>query len=64
MSEKYAFFVTHRPQSDHCHQGKAKIHRFDFKTIWSEFQMASQTTTEQGEAELRMGPGQSSKSSN
>ena len=39
-SEKYAFWVTLRPQSDRCHQGKAKVHILDCKTIWSEFQMA------------------------
>ena len=54
MSEKYAFLVTLRPQSDHCCQGEAKVHIFNFKTTWSEFQKASQTATKQGEAELRI----------
>ena len=54
-SEKYAFGVTLRPQLDHYHRGKAKIRILDFKTTWSEFQMASQDVTEQGEAELRIG---------
>ena len=54
MSEKYAFRVTLRPQSGHCRQGKAKIRTLDFKTIWFEFQMASQTVTEQGEAKFQI----------
>ena len=52
MSEKYAFWVTLRPHSDRCCQGKAKLSIFDFKTRWSEFHKASQTTAPQGEAEL------------
>ena len=52
MSEKYAFWVTLRPQSDSCRQGEAEVHIFDFKATWSEFQKASQTATEQGNAEL------------
>ena len=53
MSEKYAFWVILRPKSDHCHQGKANVVCIlAFKTTWSEFQKLSQTTTEQGEAEL------------
>ena len=43
MSEKYACWVTLRPQSDCCHQGEAKVRILDFKTIWSEFQKPSQT---------------------
>ena len=54
MSEKYAFWVTLRPQSDHCHRGEAKVRVLDFKTTWSEFQKASQTATERSEAELRI----------
>ena len=54
MSEKYAFWVTLRPQSDHCRRGKAKVRILDFKTTWSEFQKPSQTAAEQGEAELRI----------
>ena len=54
MSEKYAFWVTLRPKSDQCRQGKAKIRVINFKTTWSQFQMASQTATERGEAELRI----------
>ena len=53
-SEKYASWVTLRPQSDRCHRGKAEVRIFNFKTTWSEFQKASQTATEQGEAELRI----------
>ena len=53
-SKKYACWVTLRPQSDHCHQGEAEVRIINFKTIWSEFQKASQTATEQGEAELRL----------
>ena len=52
MSEKYAFWVTLRPQSDHCHQGEAEVRTLYFKTTWSEFQKASQTTTEGGKAKL------------
>ena len=51
MSEKYAFWVTLRPQSDRCCQGKAKVRILDFKTTWSESQKVSQTATEQGKAE-------------
>ena len=51
MSEKYAFWVTLKPQSDICCQGEAKVCILDFKTTWSEFQKASQTATEQGKAE-------------
>ena len=56
MSEKYAFWVTLRPQSDRCCRGEAKVRILNFKTTWSEFQKASQTTTEatRGEAELRV----------
>ena len=39
-SEKYAFWITLRPQSDHCRQGKAEVCILDFKTTWSEFQKA------------------------
>ena len=45
MSEKYAFLVTLRPQSDRCRQGQAKVRILDFKTTWSELQMTSQTAT-------------------
>ena len=54
MSEKYASWVTLRPQWDHCRRGKAEVRILDFKTTWSEFQKASQTATERGEAELRI----------
>ena len=37
MSEKYAFWVTLRPQSDRCGQGEAEVRLLDFKTTWSEF---------------------------
>ena len=43
MSEKCAFWVTLRPQSDCCHQGKAEVHILNQKTTRSEFQMPSQT---------------------
>ena len=52
MSEKYAFWVTLRPQSDHCCRGEAEVRILDFETTWSEFQKATQTATEQGKAEL------------
>ena len=52
MSEKYAFLVTLRPQSDHCCRGEAKVRILNFKTTWPEFQKASQTAIEQGEAKL------------
>ena len=51
MSEKYAFWVTLRPQSDWCYQGEAKVRILDFKTTWSESQRVSQTAPEQGKAE-------------
>ena len=54
ISEKYSFWVTLRPQSDRCRQGKAKARILDFKTTWSEFHKASQTATEQGNAKLRI----------
>ena len=54
MSEKYAFWVTLKPQSDRCLQGEAEVRILDFKTTWSEFQMPSQTAAERGEAELRI----------
>ena len=43
MSEKYASWVTLRPQWDRCRRGKAKVRILDFKTKGSEFQMPSQT---------------------
>ena len=46
MSEKYAFWVTLRPQSDRCCRGEAKVHTLDFQTTLSEFQKVSQTATE------------------
>ena len=51
MSEKYAFWVTLRPQSDPCHLGEAEVRILDFKTTWSEFQIPSQTAP--AEAKLR-----------
>ena len=51
MSEKYAFWVTLRPQSDCCRRGEAEVRILDFKTTWSEFQKANQTATKQGNAE-------------
>ena len=53
MSEKYAVWVTLRPQSDRCCRGEAKVHILDFQTTWSEFQKESQTATKWGEAELK-----------
>ena len=38
MSEKYIFWVTPRPQLDHCRQGKAKVRILNFRTTCSEFQ--------------------------
>ena len=54
MSEKYAFWVTLRPQSDCCRRGEAKVRILDFKTTWSEFQKPYQTAAMRGEAELRI----------
>ena len=54
MSEKYAFWVTLRPQSDCCRRGEAEVRILDFKTTWSEFQKPSQTAATRGEAELRL----------
>ena len=42
-SEKYACWVTLRPQWEHSRRGKAEVCILDFKTTWSEFQMPSQT---------------------
>ena len=52
MSEKYAYWVTHRPQSDRCRRGKAKVRILDFKTTWFEFQKPCQTSATQGEAKV------------
>ena len=52
MSEKYASWVTLRPQWDRYRQGEAEVRLLNFKTTWSEFQKTSQTAPEQGEAEL------------
>ena len=55
MSEKYAFWVTLRPQSDRCRRDEAKVPILYFKTTWSEFQKASLTaTTEQSKAKLHL----------
>ena len=54
MSEKYAFWVTLRPQSDRCGQGEDEVCILDFKTTWSEFKKASQTAAMRGKAELRI----------
>ena len=54
MSEKYAFWITLRPQSDRCRQGDAEVRIVNFKTTWSDFQKASQTATERGKAELHI----------
>ena len=35
-------------------RGEAKLHIFDFKTTWSEFQKHSQTAAKRGEAELHI----------
>ena len=52
MSEKYASWVTLRPQWDRYRRGEAEVRLLNFKTTWSEFQKTSQTAPEQGEAEL------------
>ena len=54
MSEKYAFWVTLRPQSDRCCQGEAKVHILDFKTTWLELKKPCQTAAVQDEAEQRI----------
>ena len=36
-SEKYAYWVTLRPQQDLCRRGEAEVRILDFKTTWSEF---------------------------
>ena len=43
MSEKYAFWVTLRPQLDRYCQGKAKVNILDFKTTWLELKKPCQT---------------------
>ena len=52
MREKYACWVTLRPQSDCCRQGEAEVRILDFKTTWLEFQKESQTAVMRSEAEL------------
>ena len=52
MSEKYAFWITLRPQSDRCHRGEAEVRILDFKTTWSEFKKANQSATERGNGKL------------
>ena len=54
MSEKYASWVTLRPQWEHCRRGEVEVHILNFINSWSEFQKASQTATERGNAELRI----------
>ena len=54
MSEKYAFWVTLRPQSDRCRRDEAEVSILYLKTTRSEFQKASQNATERGKAELRI----------
>ena len=54
MSEKYAFWVTLRPQSGRCCQGEAEVRILNFKNTWSEFQKPSQTTAKRGEAKLHI----------
>ena len=53
MSEKYAFWVTLRPQSDRCCQGEAKVHILDFKTTWLELKKPCLTAVAQSEVEQR-----------
>ena len=53
-SEKYASWVTLRPQWDHCCRGEAEVRILNFETTWSEFQKASPTAGGRGEAELRI----------
>ena len=53
-SEKYASWVTLRPQTDQCHRGEAEVRILDFKTTWSEFQNPYQTAATRGKAELRI----------
>ena len=48
MSEKYASWVTLRPQSDCSRRGEAEVRIFNFKTTWSEFQKPSQTAATLG----------------
>ena len=36
-SEKYASWVTLRPQWDRCRRGEAEVRILNFKTTWSEF---------------------------
>ena len=52
MSEKYASWVTLRPQWDRYRWGKAEVRLLNFKITWPEFQKTSQTAPEWGEAEL------------
>ena len=54
MNEKYAFWVTLRPQSDPCCRGEAGVRILEFKTTWSEFQKARKTATKPGNAKLRI----------
>ena len=54
MSEKYASWVTLRPQWDRCCRGEAEVRILDFETTWSEFQKPCQTAAVRGEAELRI----------
>ena len=54
MSEKYAFWVTLRPQSYYYHQGEAEVRILDFKTTWSDLKKPCQTVAVRGEAKLRI----------
>ena len=51
QSEKYASWVNLTSQLDRCCRGEAEVRILDFKTIWSDFQMPSQITTDK--AKLR-----------
>ena len=51
INEKYAFWITLRPQSDRYRQGKAKVRILDFKTTWLELKKPSLTAAAQGEVE-------------
>ena len=54
LSEKYAIWVTLRPQSDCYRRWEAKVDILNFETTWLEFQKASQTATEGGKAKLHL----------
>lgn len=50
----FIIFINPDAHLDHCLRGTAKIHKLDFRTIWSVFQNLSQVATTRGKAKPRI----------